>query len=183
MTDVNELQGLSTSLLVTDGEWIGHTSTYSDFELMSNVQDNEFKVSYVNNSDNQDFNLNLNFIAGQSGYISEQLSIGNSMSNDLVVNDQEYTIQLRGQLSSSNDDTLLEGTVVSQGSTLTFGAEFEGSQKLISLYDMNGRLISQRQTTDQIIPFQKSEIGYSGMYLVKWACKGKQGLEKMISLN
>ena len=50
MTDVNELQGLSTSLLVTDGEWTGHTSTYSDFELMSNVEFNAWYDSIVLNT-------------------------------------------------------------------------------------------------------------------------------------
>lgn len=183
INDVENLQGLTTSFELSNGEWLDYQVDYSDFEFIHNSVDNEFSFAYLNASEHNDFEITLRFLAGQSANISELLSLGSSLSNDLVSNLQEFNINLRAQQVLSNSDVSMDGVLSNGVSSLNFGSQFNGLQKTVQLFDMNGRLILQEQFSGNSFSISKADLSYSGMYLVKWSCEGKQGIEKLIAHN
>jgi hypothetical protein len=181
VNDVVNLQGLTASFELSDGQWLDYQVNYSDFEFMNNIVDNEFNFSYINASEHTDFEMTLTFLAGQSAYISELLSLGSSLSNDLVADHQELNLKLRAQQVLSSSDVVMDGVLSNGVSSISFGAQFDGLEKTVELFDMNGRLILQNQFSENSFNIQKTDLINSGMYLVKWTCEGKQGIEKLIA--
>lgn len=194
-TDLTNIQGLQLSLNfkglafnnIEQGQvQAQHIAQSKAGEL--NIVWDKFSISEANLSTKNW--LTLHFIATETGYLSEQLSLSNSKTNEVVFNNDEVsTTNLNFEkVTVSNQFKLYQNTPNPFAKHTNIGFELtEESEVVLAIFNLQGGLLKQikgqYEAGAHSIMIQKSELIGNGILLYQLTTPTGIASKKMILLD
>jgi len=176
-----EINGLQGSLLINDAEILNVDHDYTGSEFLTHMPlPGVVNLLFADQEAVPTVEFELEIRSSTDGFLSEMISLGESMNIELVKDDLSTSGLVLNPEKVTNEDFEISPNPFNEYTTVKVPSEYIGGKMIVN--DVLGKKLYEVAITESKVTIVKSDLYFNGLYLVSLE-KGNRTITKRVILN
>ena len=159
------INGLQTALQFQDVEVLEVEHGYGSSEFLTHMPSNDVvNLLFASNESKESIEFEIKLTVTKSGFISEMISLSNSLKGELVKDDLTTSGITLIAAETVIEDFIISPNPFSEFTQVKIPNQFIGGEMIVN--DVLGKRIMNQNITNNIVTVNSNDLNYPGVYLV-----------------
>ncbi len=159
------INGLQTALQFQDVEVLEVEHGYGSSEFLTHMPSNDVvNLLFASNESKESIEFEIILTVTKSGFISEMISLSNSLKGELVKDDLTTSGITLIAAETVIEDFIISPNPFSEFTQVKIPNQFIGGEMIVN--DVLGKRIMNQNITNNIVTVNSNDLNYPGVYLV-----------------